>query len=74
MSLLGGPLACDGKLVGVTSNGVECARERFPGIYIDVNYYRGWIINGTIGNNNFSKLYVNLITILSAIFILIKLK
>ncbi|XP_035164800.1 transmembrane protease serine 12 isoform X2 [Oxyura jamaicensis] len=45
----GGPLACyhpsDNKfyLLGVTSFGLGCGRQRYPGIYVRVPHYRRWI-------------------------------
>jgi len=39
----GGPLTCNGVLQGITSNGRGCAVPNYPGVYIDVNYYRNWI-------------------------------
>lgn len=47
----GGPLVCAGILVGVTSNGVECAKPNYPGIYIDVYYYKNWIAAGDANSN-----------------------
>ena len=47
-----GPLTCNGILVGITSNGVECALPNYPGIYIDVNQYKNWIYeNGSMKNS-----------------------
>ena len=44
----GGPLVCaeDGKpvLYGVVSWGNGCAGEDFPGLYADVNAFKGWIL------------------------------
>lgn len=42
----GGPLVCQGVLYGIVSNGVGCALPRYPGIYIDVSYYKKWIASG----------------------------
>lgn len=42
----GGPLVCAGVLSGIVSNGVGCATPRYPGIYIDVSYYKKWIAAG----------------------------
>lgn len=40
----GGPLTCDGKLVGLASFGVRCGSyENFPGVFVDVFFYRDWI-------------------------------
>ncbi|EDW10812.2 trypsin beta [Drosophila mojavensis] len=43
----GGPLIGDGKLVGIVSWGVGCARKDFPGVYTDVAFYRKWILTGS---------------------------
>lgn len=59
---LGGPLACDGKLVGIISNGRGCALPKYPGIYIDVNYYRDWIANVDVTINKSSKFTLNFMT------------
>lgn len=40
----GGPLLNSaGAIVGITSMGIGCALENFPGIYTRVSYYQGWI-------------------------------
>ncbi|NXN96567.1 TMPSC protease, partial [Rhinopomastus cyanomelas] len=45
----GGPLACYHAstdrfyLMGITSFGVGCGRQRFPGVYVRVSQYRKWI-------------------------------
>lgn len=40
----GGPLVCDGKLVGLASFGVQCGSlVYFPGVFADVFFYRDWI-------------------------------
>ncbi|XP_059225740.1 trypsin alpha-3-like, partial [Stomoxys calcitrans] len=39
----GGPLVVNGKLVGVVSWGIGCAREGFPGVYASVTYHTPWI-------------------------------
>ncbi|CAL7938505.1 unnamed protein product [Xylocopa violacea] len=39
----GGGMICNGVLTGVVSGGNGCARPGYPGVYSDVDYYRGWI-------------------------------
>ncbi|KFV42608.1 Transmembrane protease serine 12, partial [Gavia stellata] len=45
----GGPLACHHPgtdkyyLIGITSFGVGCGRPKFPGLYVRLSQYRGWI-------------------------------
>lgn len=39
----GGPLACNGTLVGIISWGRGCASPQFPGVYTNVYYFRKWI-------------------------------
>ena len=42
----GGPLfVCDPKCrqIGITSWGIGCARDRFPGVYTRVACYQDWI-------------------------------
>ncbi|XP_030246690.1 trypsin beta-like, partial [Drosophila navojoa] len=41
----GGPLVGDGKLVGIISWGIGCARKDYPGVYTNVAYYRNWILS-----------------------------
>jgi trypsin len=60
----GGPLTCNGILVGVTSNGKGCALPNFPGVYMDVNYYRKWIVE-----NNSTVNFANFVIILSAVLL-----
>lgn len=40
----GGPLTCNGKLVGLASFGVRCSYSiNFPGVHTNVFYYKSWI-------------------------------
>ncbi|XP_013141228.1 PREDICTED: vitellin-degrading protease-like isoform X1 [Papilio polytes] len=39
----GGPMVHNGRLVGVVSWGLGCARPNFPGVYAKVSALRGWI-------------------------------
>lgn len=64
----GGPLTCDGVLQGITSNGVGCAVENYPGVYIDVAYYKDWIATGDSSIND-SSLVIALSAALSSLFI-----
>lgn len=41
----GGPLTLDGRLAGVVSWGLGCARPGYPGVYSEIAYYRDWIQN-----------------------------
>lgn len=45
----GGPLTCDSEgihyLFGITSFGVGCNDQHYPGAYTDVSHYRNWIDN-----------------------------
>ncbi|CRK90510.1 CLUMA_CG004118, isoform A [Clunio marinus] len=39
----GGGLMCNGQIAGVVSFGFGCGRRNFPGVYVDVSQYNGWI-------------------------------
>jgi len=42
----GGGLTCDGKLVGLASFGVQCGLQiYFPGVFVNVYYYKDWIMD-----------------------------
>lgn len=47
----GGPLTEKDRLYGVVSFGIGCADHRFPGVYVDVRKYIGWI-NDAIRRNS----------------------
>jgi trypsin len=61
----GGPLTCNGVLFGITSNGMGCAVENYPGIYMDVAHYRDWIATGDSSTNNAKFLIILVATMLS---------
>uniref|UniRef100_A0A1Q3FPY5 Acrosin n=1 Tax=Culex tarsalis TaxID=7177 RepID=A0A1Q3FPY5_CULTA len=65
----GGPLVCDGALAGVVSHGYKCAEPRFPGIYVDVAYYRDWIEREIARNGAGSSWRVSGISALGGVLI-----
>lgn len=54
----GGPLVCNGTLVGIVSRGKNCLLEGIPGLYMDVAYYRNWIIANMNGATSVDKISV----------------
>lgn len=48
----GGPFTYDGKVLGVVSFGAGCNRHRYPGVYMNVAFYRNWI-DKQMSYNNF---------------------
>lgn len=45
----GGPMVCNGVLAGVVSFGAYCGEPKYPGVYVDVSYYRTWIEKASNG-------------------------
>lgn len=46
----GGPLECNGLLVGLASFGAQCgASLNHPGVFVDIYFYRNWIIDNWNG-------------------------
>lgn len=65
----GGPLTCRGSIVGITSHGFECALPNYPGIYMDVAYYREFIMTG-VSHSSSTYSFMSNIAILSVMLIL----
>ncbi|XP_011502267.1 PREDICTED: trypsin beta-like [Ceratosolen solmsi marchali] len=40
----GSPMIIDGRLAGLVSMGIGCLYPKYPAIYVDVGYFRDWII------------------------------
>jgi secreted trypsin-like serine protease len=53
-------------LVGITSHGYECGLPNYPGIYMDVGYYRDWIAAASSAISQLS----NLVVLSAVLFIL----
>lgn len=65
----GGPLACNGALVGITSHGFECGLPNYPGIYMDVAYYSKFITTGVSSSS--SSIIMNFLLICSSVIALL---
>ncbi|KAM7344106.1 trypsin eta-like [Cochliomyia hominivorax] len=48
----GGPLIANNKLIGIVSWGTGCARPEYPGVYVNVFYFKNWIENLAKINNS----------------------
>ncbi|KAL4716762.1 hypothetical protein ACJJTC_001918 [Scirpophaga incertulas] len=44
----GGPLIYNGKLAGVVSWGLGCARPKYPGVYAKISAFRPWLEENTL--------------------------
>lgn len=59
----GGPLECNGILVGIVSHGsVDCGKPTKPGIYTDVYHFIDWI-NANDSSNVISSFAVVILSI-----------
>lgn len=46
----GGPAICNRVLTGLVSTGNECGKPNYPGIYVDIEFYRDWIETNQMNN------------------------
>ncbi|XP_076759812.1 trypsin [Xylocopa sonorina] len=65
----GGGMLCNGMLTGVVSGGNGCARPGYPGVYTDVDYYRGWIEERINSAYNKGDSQITTITLLPSVLL-----